>query len=291
MVGPVHGFSCGRAARWCAAGAPAVVLAMAVAAATAQVPLREAFARSVPNALDPPDVVVASYAVLLDDVLGRHEISLPRNQFVLLVDSAPAVQALLLMWGSSTSGWSLVGAAPVSTGLPGRFEHFATPLGAFEHSLANPDFRAEGTRNALGIRGYGMKGSRVYDFGWVPARKGWGDHAWSVMRLQVHSTDPDVLEPRLGTAQSKGCIRIPAAVNELVDLHGVLDAGYDEALDAGQRLWVLRPDRQPHAGAGRWLVVIDSEAVLRPGWVPPPLQSPEPLRLEADQPARPGTAR
>jgi len=55
--------------------------------------------------------------------------------------------------GSSEVAWRLVGAAPVSTGLPGRFEHFTTPLGVFEHSLANPDFRAEGTKNQFGIRG------------------------------------------------------------------------------------------------------------------------------------------
>ncbi|HEY0819823.1 MAG TPA: murein L,D-transpeptidase [Rhizobacter sp.] len=234
-----------------------------------QVPLREAFASAVPTALDPPDIVAASHALLLDDALAAQGIFLHREQFVLLVDRAPTVQALMLMWGSTATGWSLVGAAPVSTGLPGRFEHFATPLGAFAHSLDNLDFRAEGTRNALGIRGYGRKGMRVYDFGWVPARKGWGDAAWSVMRLQVHATDPDVLEPRLGSAQSKGCIRIPAAVNEFLDVHGVLDADYDEAADAGRHLWVLREDRQRSPWAGRWLVVIDSQAASRPLWATP----------------------
>lgn len=243
--------------------------AMAMAAQEVPVPLREEFAAATPHALDPPQIVVATYAVLLDDALATHDLSLLNEQFVLLVDRSPSIQAALLMWGSTSSGWSLVGVVPVSTGLPGSFEHFVSPLGVFEHSLANPDFRAEGTRNALGIRGYGPRGMRVYDFGWVAARKGWGDHAWSTMRLQVHSTDPDLLEPRLGTAQSKGCIRIPAAFNEFLDLHGVLDADYDEALDAGRPLWVLRPDRRRNAWAGRWLVVIDSAAVARPAWAVP----------------------
>ena len=63
----------------------------------------------------------------------------------------------------------------MSTGLPGRFDHFETPLGVFDHVVDDPDFRAEGTRNELGIRRYGRKGARIYDFGWVLARKGWGD--------------------------------------------------------------------------------------------------------------------
>jgi hypothetical protein len=246
-----------------------VFLTLAFGAAAEEAPLRREFAASVPKALDPPGIIVATYGVLLDDALATHDLVLLREQFVLLVDRSPAVQAALVLWGSSTVGWSLVGAAPVSTGVPGRFEHFTTPLGVFEHSLANPDFRAEGTRNELGIRGYGRRGMRIFDFGWVAAPKGWGDRAWSVMRLQVHATDPDVLEPRLGTAQSKGCIRIPATLNEFLDLNGLLDADYDEALDAGRTLWVLRTDRRRHAAAGRWLVVIDSEAAVRPAWATP----------------------
>ena len=55
--------------------------------------------------------------------------------------------------------------------------------------------RAEGTRNALGIRGYGERGMRVYDFGWVMGDRGWGTGGRSAMRLQMHATDPS-----LGTA-------------------------------------------------------------------------------------------
>jgi hypothetical protein len=179
------------------------------------------------------------------------------------------VQALLLFWGVG-GAWELVGAAAVSTGQPGRFEHFATPIGVFDHSLTNPDFRAEGTKNEFGIRGYGRKGMRVFDFGWVSTRKGWGDGAPSVMRLQMHATDPDVLEQRLGTAQSKGCVRIPAALNDLLDRFGVLDADYLEEVEAGRHLWVLRGDRTPTSTPGRYLVVIDSLATERPVWAPAP---------------------
>jgi len=86
-----------------------------------------------------------------------------------------------------------IGASPASTGKPWRFDCFMTPPGVFEHSIDNPDFRAKGTRNGNG------KGV-----------KGWGLGGESRMRLQMHATDPDLPEQRLGTAQSKGCIRIPA---------------------------------------------------------------------------------
>ncbi|MEO8309597.1 MAG: L,D-transpeptidase [Caldimonas sp.] len=193
-------------------------------------------------------------------------------ELVVLVDRAPQVQALLIVRGSPAIGWVLIGASPVSTGLPGRFEHFLTPLGAFEHSMANPDFRAEGTRNDLGIRGYGRKGSRIYDFGWAAQEKGWARGGMSVMRLQMHSTDPDVLEQRLGTAQSKGCIRIPASLNEFIDRRGILDAAYQAELADGARLWVLRADREATPGAGRWLVVVDSVRNERPPWAPAPME-------------------
>ena len=117
------------------------------------------------------------------------------------------------------------------------------------------------------IRGYGAKGMRVFDFGWVVAARGWapGEQA---MRLQMHATDPDRLEPRLGRRESKGCIRIPATLNRLIDHHGLLDADY-EAAPPGRPLWVLKPDRDPTPWSGRWLVVVDSGRSARPDWALP----------------------
>jgi hypothetical protein len=137
----------------------------------------------------------------------------------------------------------------------------------YEHTLANPDFRAEGTRNDLGIMGYGDRGRRIFDFGWVETARGWGDRHAGLMRLQVHATDPDLLEPLLGRARSKGCIRIPAAVNEFLDRRGILDADYEEAAAQGRTHWVLRADRQPARWPGRYLVVVDSGRRTRPQWV------------------------
>lgn len=241
-------------------------------AATGQdIPLTDAFSRSVQPQLHPTPEATAAYAEALQQALDANHHRLNKPQFALLVDRHPLVQALLVFWGGAGTPWRLLGATPVSTGLPGRYEHFATPLGVFEHVPANPDFRAEGTRNALGIRGYGVKGSRVYDFGWVQAPKGWGDHATGVLRLQMHATDPDRLEPRLGSPQSKGCIRIPASLNEFLDRYGLIDEAYEQAAAQQQRpYWVLRKDRLPTPSAGRYLVVIDSWAQQRPVWSPGP---------------------
>ncbi len=142
-----------------------------------------------------------------------------------------------------------------------------------EHSLANPDFRAEGTRNDPGICGYGRKGVSVYDFGWVVARRGWtpGEQP---MRLQMHATDADVLEQCLGRRESKGCIRIPATLNTPIDRYGVLDAAYDEATRDGYRQWLLRPDRQPTPWSGRWLVIVDAQRTARPAWAPAHVATP-----------------
>jgi hypothetical protein len=233
-------------------------------------PLSAEFQREVLPRLTLPPSEVAAYAVRLQGALDAARIALEPPQFIALVDRNPNVQALLLFWGPATHGWEYVGAAPVSTGLPGRYEHFTTPLGVFDHSMANPDFRAEGTKNKLGFRGYGRKGMRVYDFGWVQAPRGWGSGAMGTLRLQMHATDPELAAQKLGTAQSEGCVRIPATLNAFIDLHGLLDEDYDRQSASGVHLWVLRPDRMPSRTPGRYLVVVDSNLQQRPDWSPLP---------------------
>lgn len=189
---------------------------------------------------------------------------------VALVDRSPNVQAIFIYWLGDGAAPFLVGAAAASTGRGGEFDHFETPLGVFDHSTANPDFRAEGTRNKLGIRGYGTKGMRVFDLGWQQARRLWGRGGIGTMRLQMHATDPDLLEPRLGSVQSKGCIRIPASLNRLLDHFGVLDADYLAAAAQGASMWMLPADQTLVEGAGRYLIVVDSGRTDRPAWSPAP---------------------
>lgn len=232
--------------------------------------LAQAWRERVDRSLQVPADEAQRYAAQAEQAFARASLAPADAQYVLVVDRDPQVQALLLFWRSAQGAYDLVGASPVSTGSPGSFDHFETPLGVFEHGPWNPDFRAEGTFNSNGIRGYGAKGMRVFDFGWQRVPKGWGDGAVIEMRLQMHATDPDALEPRLGSAQSKGCIRIPAAVNVLLDHHGVLDAEYDRLLREGQQFWVLREDREPVADPGRYLVVVDTRRSERPAWSPAP---------------------
>jgi hypothetical protein len=51
----------------------------------------------------------------------------------------------------------------------GRRDYYLTPTGVFLHPDAILDWRAEGTFNTQHIRALGLKGMRVWDFGWQPA--------------------------------------------------------------------------------------------------------------------------
>lgn len=232
------------------------------------------FQCEVDRRLDLPQAVQRLYAQLLEVALKNAQIPhLTESQYVLLVDRNPHVQAAFIYWLDSQAlfeRWHFIGASPASTGKPGKFDHFITPLGVFEHSLNNKDFRAEGTRNDLGIRGFGIQGMRVYDFGWVQGERGWGCGGEGQMRLLLHATDPDYLENRLGVPMSKGCIRIPATLNTFIDRYGILDGDYEQALARGEELWVLRADRISTPWAGRYLVIVDSGITKRPAWSPDP---------------------
>jgi len=249
---------------WCALliGIPAVAAAnlpappVPLPAEVARV--QQAFAAQVRPKRKLSPATELSYTRMLDAALAQGGIAQP-GHWIVLVDRNPRAQTVLLLARAADDApWQVIGAAPVSTGKPGEFDHFVTPLGVFDHSLDNMDFRAEGTLNENGIRGYGVRGMRVYDFGWVDAERGWGKGGESEMRLQMHATDPARLESRLGRPASKGCVRIPAGLNRLIDRFGLLDADYLAAAGQGDVPWVLRPDRSPVASPGRYLVVVDS---------------------------------
>lgn len=221
--------------------------------------VRQAFLQQVQRHLNLPAPIAMRYAGLLASALQADGHESDAGDWAVLVDRNPRVQAAMLFARPADDApWQWVGAAPVSTGKPGTFDHFITPTGVFSHSMDNMDFRAEGTYNENGIRGYGVSGMRIYDFGWVDAQRGWGKGGESQMRLQMHATDPDRLEARLGHPASKGCVRIPATLNRLLDHYGLLDADYLAAVQRGDSLWVLAPGRAPVARPGRYLVIVDS---------------------------------
>jgi hypothetical protein len=179
----------------CAAATGSASLAAPAGPAT-PLELAAIFRTEVDRRLEVPPEEALRYGRLADEAFARAGVILQGAQYVAVIDRHERVQALLLMWRSGAGDWQLVGASPVSTGRPGSFDHFETPTGVFEHTMANPDFRAEGTFNSNGIRGYGEKGLRVFDFGWQRVAKGWGDGKVIEMRLQMHATDPDRLEQR-----------------------------------------------------------------------------------------------
>lgn len=228
--------------------------------------LQAQYAQEVRQHLDLPLPEQQVMAQALERALQASNLGGLVQQHVVMVDRNSHVQAVFVFLRLSGGDWEWIGASPASTGKPGSFDHFRTPLGVFAHTPDNPDFRAEGTFNENHVRGYGARGMRVFDFGWAMAERGWGAGGQSPMRLQMHATDPDVLEPRLGRPDSKGCIRIPATLNVYLDRHGVLDLDYEQALERGEPLWVMRADRIPTRWPGRYLVVIDSQAKARPDW-------------------------
>jgi hypothetical protein len=230
--------------------------------------LRDQFAREVDHRLEVPAAAREQYIALIENALKTATVPDLTAQSFLVVDRSPQVQAAFVVVRTSSGTWEWIGATAVSTGKTGTFEHFLTPVGVYPHTLDNPDYRAEGTFNKNHIRGYGVRGKRVFDFGWQEAQRGWGSGGTSKMRLQMHATDPTVLEPRLGGVASEGCVRIPGTLNTFLDRRGILDADYEQAVAGGRKLWVLQAGRQVVPWPGRYLVIVDSESGARPGWSP-----------------------
>lgn len=244
--------------------------------------LRAALRAEVPEAELPSPAQAQNILQRAERAIAGDGIRLDRPQLILVVDRNPLVQRIAVVLARPGGSWESLGAARVSTGQAGRRGYFITPTGVFPHTPDIADYRAEGTFNAQGIRGLGLRGMRVWDFGWVPARRGWAgpDAAPSAIRLLLHATDPDMLEQRLGQPASQGCVRIPAAMNRFLDRHGVLDADHERAARGGdvRALAALRADRTPTPLAGRLMVVVDSSAA--PEAAPKRAASRPPLRAE-----------
>lgn len=222
--------------------------------------LQASLAQEVPaRVTDTPEDEQRWTALAQRAIAGRGH-TIRRPQLVVVVDRNPAIQQMRIVLAQPSGPWRSLGGTTVSTGQEGRRGYFISPTGVFLHTDAILDWRAEGTFNANGIRGLGLKGMRVWDFGWQTAERGWEDEGReSTIRLLVHATDPDTLEQRLGRPASKGCIRMPGPMNVFLDRHGILDVDYEAAAKADPRYdAVLRPDRTPTPLAGNMLVIVDS---------------------------------
>lgn len=188
---------------------------------------------------------------------ANYHIDVP--QFVVVVDANLKVQRIALMIASPDRPWVLIGVSKVSTGQPGRFDHYLTPPGVYAQDGTVLDYRAEGTRNIHGIRGLGSKGMRVWDFGWQWAQPGWKSQPDPRrIRLMMHATDPDYIEPRLGHAASKGCIHVADGLNRFMDKLAVLDrVNLDLAATSPAHREFLAPAGTPIL-PGEYLIVTDA---------------------------------
>jgi hypothetical protein len=176
------------------------------------------------------------------------------SQYFLLVDRNPKAQiATLSFFDAEDKSINIIGAEKVSTGNPKKIGYYETPIGVFKNLPDNMSYRALGTKNKKGWRAFGVKGSRVWDLGWQKSRN--FKNPDINIRMLIHATDPDHGEKRLGTQDSKGCIRVSAKLNHFLDYHGILDAEFEKTI---KRKYVLLKDRETISFAGNTIVVVDS---------------------------------
>lgn len=200
------------------------------------------------------------------DMLRRTATTLTGPQVLMIVDRAPSVQRLwLVLHDQDNPPWPIIAAVKVSTGKPGRKEHFRTPVGVFTNTPTIFGYRAEGTLNENGIRGNGIKGMRVWDFGWQTTDDWRTPGALTSLRLEMHATDPTFLASRLGRPDSEGCIRIPADFNRFIDHFGLLDAQLTPLVSTDRAIAALLPhDAAPFPFAGSTVIVVDSSDLDAP---------------------------
>lgn len=206
------------------------------------------------------------FITLAQEELTKSGLPISRPQLVMVVDRNEKIQHLDFVLALPDEPWVSIGGTPVSTGTTGRKYYYITPTGVFQNTADRLGYRAEGTKNKYGIRGIGAKGSRVWDMGWQTALKGWlPKHETGQIRLEIHATDPQFLEWRLGHPASEGCIRIPATMNHFMDHYGLIDALYEQAAGYDPRFSALLPkDREQTPIAGDLVIVVDSGPLTEP---------------------------
>lgn len=221
--------------------------------------IRSAMAAEVPHAVTLSAARQTKLIALAKTMADDGHFFIRRPQLVLIVDRALTGQTLSLTLARPDGMWEILGTRSVSTGKPGRKEHFKTPVGVLLNDGSELGYRAQGTYNENHIRGLGVKGMRVWDFGWQTSDDWRTPGATMQVRVEMHATDPAVLAQRLGRADSEGCIRVPEAVNRFLDRHGIIDADIERlaSTDAGYRA-LLSPYLTPTPLAGVAVIVVDS---------------------------------
>lgn len=180
------------------------------------------------------------------------------SQYFIVVDSSFKKQNLMLaFWDSTTQSFQLSSnLAKISTGRTGKVHHYITPTGWLEQIPENGTYRAQGTKNSNGIRGYGVKGMRVWDFGWQNAYTGWMKRPEvHQIRMQMHATDPQFLEQRLGNPASQGCIRLSSEINQFLDNHAIIDKNIENS----SMSWSLKKVRNKVENQGSFVLIVNTD--------------------------------
>jgi len=180
------------------------------------------------------------YGGLAENEVAAFREPLTGPQYMLVVDSCPAVQAAFLFWRLLPGRYELIGASPASTGNPEQAGCVQTPQGVFAQAQVE----------------YGRRlTSRIYDFGRQRTRRGTRG-GFADLRLQARAATGRT-GALLGQVQSDGCVLLPPGLVAFLDQFGVLDHGRQQGkTPAGESL----------PFAGRYLVVVDSERDERPEW-------------------------
>ncbi len=215
--------------------------------------------QAIGGVLQPDNPALTHAALVAGQAMSlRLHAPLDTPQVLLLVDRSPAVQRLWVVLATPGRPWESLGSVHVSTGKPGRKEHFRTPVGVFVNDGGILGYRALGTYNENHIRGIGTKGMRVWDFGWQTTDDWRTRNAPMAVRMEMHATDPANLELRLGHWDSEGCIRIPSSFNTFLDNQGLIDAKLRDAAQTDRRFAALLPKTTTNPLAGSVVVVVDT---------------------------------
>jgi lipoprotein-anchoring transpeptidase ErfK/SrfK len=228
--------------------------------------IQQAMARAIPHQIHLSAARQEALISLAQQMAADDHLFIRRPQLVLIVDRASSAQLMALTLARPDGDWEILGTSDVSTGKPGRKQHFKTPVGVLLNDGSELGYRAQGTYNQNHIRGLGVKGMRVWDFGWQTSDDWRTPGATMQVRVEMHATDPAVLEQRLGRADSEGCIRLPDALNRFLDRRGIIDADLERLgeTDAGYHA-LLSPYLAPTPIAGDSVIVVDSSET----WVKP----------------------
>lgn len=221
---------------------------------------RNTFNMEVKEGLDIPLTEQDRLLDLAKKELDKKNVVIDHPQTGLIVDRGIHHQVIaVVMMYPDIKDWQFIGETKISTGKPGRREHFVTPTGVFSNTGNILGYRALGTFNENHIRGIGIKGMRVWDFGWQDTED-WR-HKGSVVqiRMEMHATDPDYLAPRFGRPDSEGCIRIPGDLNKFIDRHGIIDKYVEDRALSEKASAALLHDHHPLGYSGDLVIIVDGD--------------------------------